>query len=282
MPGRLHVVSTPIGNLDDITLRALATLKSVALIAAEDTRRTGTLLRHFGITTPTTSFHDHNERQKLPHVLDKLRNGADVALVSDAGTPLVSDPGHRLIAAAIAEGIPVVPIPGPSAVISALISSGFSANAFVFAGFAPSRSIDRQKWLAELQKESRTVVFFESPHRITSTLDDMRHVFGDRPMSISRELTKLHEETIRGRANTLNSADVHPKGEFTVVVGPAMPETRAATLPTDDEVQTVFYQMTNNGAVSRRRAIAETAAEFGLSTNQVYEILERLKASSAP
>jgi 16S rRNA (cytidine1402-2'-O)-methyltransferase len=282
MPGRLHVVSTPIGNLDDITLRALATLKSVALIAAEDTRRTGTLLRHFGITTPTTSFHDHNERQKLPHVLDKLRNGADVALVSDAGTPLVSDPGHRLIAAAIAEGIPVVPIPGPSAVISALISSGFSANAFVFAGFAPSRSIDRQKWLAELQKESRTVVFFESPHRITSTLDDMGHIFGDRPISISRELTKLHEETVRGRANDLNSAAVQARGEFTIVVGPAIPSERATTSPTDDEVYTIFCQITNNGALSRRRAIAKTATKFGLSTNCVYEILERLKASSAP
>jgi 16S rRNA (cytidine1402-2'-O)-methyltransferase len=282
MPGRLHVVSTPIGNLDDITLRALATLKSVALIAAEDTRRTGTLLRHFGITTPTTSFHDHNERQKLPHVLDKLRNGADVALVSDAGTPLVSDPGHRLIAAAIAEGIPVVPIPGPSAVISALISSGFSANAFVFAGFAPSRSIDRQKWLAELQKESRTVVFFESPHRITSTLDDMGHIFGDRPISISRELTKLHEETVRGRANDLNSAAVQARGEFTIVVGPAIPSERATTSPTDDEVYTIFCQITNNGALSRRRAIAQTATKFGLSTNCVYEILERLKASSAP
>jgi 16S rRNA (cytidine1402-2'-O)-methyltransferase len=282
MPGRLHVVSTPIGNLDDITLRALATLKSVALIAAEDTRRTGTLLRHFGITTPTTSFHDHNERQKLAHVLDKLRSGADVALVSDAGTPLVSDPGHRLIAAAIAEGIPVVPIPGPSAVISALISSGFSANAFVFAGFAPSRSIDRQKWLAELQKESRAVVFFESPHRITSTLDDMRHIFGDRPISISRELTKLHEETVRLRANKLNSAHIHPKGEFTIVIGPVTPEKRAVTAPTDDEVQNIFYQITNSTGVSRRQAIAKTAARFGLSTNRVYGILERLKASSAP
>jgi 16S rRNA (cytidine1402-2'-O)-methyltransferase len=282
MPGRLHVVSTPIGNLDDITLRALATLKSVALIAAEDTRRTGALLRHFGITTPTTSFHDHNERQKLGHVLDKLRSGADVALVSDAGTPLVSDPGHRLIAAAIAEGIPVVPIPGPSAVISALISSGFSANAFVFAGFAPSRSIDRQKWLAELQKESRAVVFFESPHRITSTLDDMRHIFGDRPISISRELTKLHEETVRLRANSLNSARIHPKGEFTIVIGPVTPVRCAATAPTDDEVQAIFYQITNSTGVSRRQAIAKTAARFGLSTNRVYGILERLKASSAP
>jgi 16S rRNA (cytidine1402-2'-O)-methyltransferase len=282
MPGRLHVVSTPIGNLDDITLRALATLKSVALIAAEDTRRTGTLLRHFGITTPTTSFHDHNERQKLAHVLDKLRSGADVALVSDAGTPLVSDPGHRLIAAAIAEGIPVVPIPGPSAVISALISSGFSANAFVFAGFAPSRSIDRQKWLAELQTESRAVVFFESPHRITSTLDDMCHIFGDRPISISRELTKLHEETVRLRANNLESAHIHPKGEFTIVIGPVTAEKRAAAAPTDDEVQTIFYQITNNTGVSRRQAIAKTAARLGLSTNRVYGILERLKASSAP
>jgi 16S rRNA (cytidine1402-2'-O)-methyltransferase len=282
MPGRLHVVSTPIGNLDDITLRALNTLKSVALIAAEDTRRTGTLLRHFGITTPTTSFHEYNERKKLAHVLRKLRDGADVALVSDAGTPLVSDPGHRLIAAAIAEGIPVVSIPGPSAVLSALACSGFSADAFVFAGFAPSRSTDRKKWLAELRAESRPVVFFESPHRITATLGDMRDILGDRPISIARELTKLHEETIHGRANDLNSARVQPRGEFTIVVGPAAPVKEEASMPTDDEVQTIFCQMTNNNAVSRRQAVAETADKFGLSTNQVYGILERLKTSSAP
>jgi 16S rRNA (cytidine1402-2'-O)-methyltransferase len=282
MPGRLHVVSTPIGNLDDITLRALNTLKSVALIASEDTRRTGTLLRHFGITTPTTSLHEHNERQKLHHVLKRLREGADVALVSDAGTPLISDPGQRLIAAAIDEGITVVPVPGPSAVLSALVASGFPANTFVFAGFAPYRSKDRKNWLASLATESRTVVFFESPHRIAGTLNDMRTILGDRPISIARELTKLHEKTVHIRANDLVNGGVPARGEFTIVVAPATPGPETVAAPTDEEVRHIFDQITNNGRLSRRQAVAETAHKFGLSTNQVYGILERSKASSAP
>ncbi|HTL02328.1 MAG TPA: 16S rRNA (cytidine(1402)-2'-O)-methyltransferase, partial [Vicinamibacterales bacterium] len=160
MPASLFVVATPIGNLDDITLRALSILKRVSLIAAEDTRRTGTLLRHFGITTPTTSFHEHNERQKLPQLLQKLADGQDLALVSDAGTPVVADPGQRLIAAAIRQGMAVVPIPGASAVMAALVASGLPVDSFVFMGFAPSRSNDRNKWLAALAEEPRAIVFF--------------------------------------------------------------------------------------------------------------------------
>jgi 16S rRNA (cytidine1402-2'-O)-methyltransferase len=166
MSASLFVVATPIGNLDDITLRALNVLKQVALIAAEDTRRTGTLLRHFGISTPTTSLHAHNERQKLPQLLQKLSDGQDLALVSDAGTPVVADPGQRLIAGAIEKGFPVVPIPGASAVMAALVVSGFHADSFRFAGFAPAGSNDRTKWLGSLGYDDLPVVFFEAPHRI--------------------------------------------------------------------------------------------------------------------
>ena len=197
MPGSLYVVSTPIGNLEDITLRALNTLKAVGLIAAEDTRRTSILLRHFGITTPTTSFHEHNERQKLSLLLNKLAAGTDVALVSDAGTPIVADPGQRLTAAAHERGFRVIPIPGASAVLSALAASGFPADEFVFAGFAPSRSNDRKKWLAGFKTEQRPVVFFEAPHRIAKTLEDIASVLVDRPIVVGREMTKLHEEFIR-------------------------------------------------------------------------------------
>src|SRR5207247_3391769 len=161
MAGRLFVVSTPIGNLDDITLRALNTLKNVALIAAEDTRRTGLLLRHFGIATPATSLHEHNERQKLPHLLAKLEAGSDIALVSDAGTPLVADPGQRLVAAAISRGIQILPIPGPSAILAALAVSGLPADEFVFSGFAPSSATDRTKSLRRLAGEASPIVFFE-------------------------------------------------------------------------------------------------------------------------
>ena len=178
MAGSLYVVSTPIGNLDDITVRALHTLKSVGLVAAEDTRRTGLLLRHFGIATPTTSLHAHNETEKVPALLQKLSDGLDIALVSDAGTPLVADPGQRLIASAVSKGIRVVPIPGASAVLAALAASGWPADEFVFAGFAPSRSADRTRWLQALASEPRTVIFFEAPHRISKTLAAMGDYIG--------------------------------------------------------------------------------------------------------
>jgi 16S rRNA (cytidine1402-2'-O)-methyltransferase len=234
MPASLFVVSTPIGNLDDITLRALATLKSVSLIAAEDTRRTSTLLRHFGISTPATSLHEHNERQKLPQLIQKLKDGQDIALVSDAGTPLVADPGQRLISAAIEIGITIVPIPGPSAVLAAMAVSGFPADEFVFAGFAPSRSNDRLRWLGVFADEPRPIVFFEAPHRIHKTLTDLPLVLGERPITVCRELTKVHEEVIRTSTSKAPRLQVMEKGEFTLVIGP-----KAASLsisePVDDE-----------------------------------------------
>lgn len=279
--GSLYVVSTPIGNLDDITVRALETLKSVALIAAEDTRRTSQLLRHFGIGTPTTSLHAHNERQKLSKVIDTLLGGQDVALVSDAGTPLVSDPGQRLIQAAIEQGVKIVPVPGASAVLSALAVSGYPADQFVFEGFAPSRESDRIKWFTRLAEEARPVVFFEAPHRIKRTLQLLADLLGDRPITLARELTKLHEEVIRTTAGLTRDMTIVEKGEFTLVLGPST-KARTGGLPADDDtVVRYFYQLTNKGGVSPRKAAAETGRVFGLTTNDVYARVERLKASSA-
>jgi 16S rRNA (cytidine1402-2'-O)-methyltransferase len=282
MPASLFVVSTPIGNLDDITLRALATLKSVSLIAAEDTRRTSTLLRHFGITTPATSLHEHNERQKLPQLLQRLRDGQDIALVSDAGTPLVADPGQRLIAAAIEIGITVVPIPGASAVLAAIAVSGFAADDFVFAGFAPSRSNDRLRWLEAFADESRPVVFFETPHRIHRTLTDLPVVLGERPITICRELTKLHEEVVRTSTTKASLLQVVEKGEFTLVIGPKSAVNPASESVDDAEVARHFYHLTKRDGLLRRAALTQTARKFGLSTKQVYRTIERLKPGPTP
>ena len=275
MAGSLYVVSTPIGNLDDMTVRAVETLRSVGLVAAEDTRRTALLLKHFGLTTPTTSLHEHNETQKMPQLIRQLANGVDIALVSDAGTPVVADPGQRLIAKAIEEGITVVPIPGASAVTAALAASGYPADSFVFAGFAPSKSNDRKSWLLALADEPRTVVFFEAPHRIAKTLSDMASVLGDRPITVARELTKLHEQIVRTTAREATRAAIPEKGEFTIVLGPIAPSQNTENVD-DSELSSFFYQMTDERK-SRRQAIAATAAKFGLSTNDVYARLERLK-----
>lgn len=278
MAGSLYVVSTPIGNLDDMTVRALHTLKSVGLVAAEDTRRTGLLLRHFGIATPTTSLHAHNETEKVPALLQKLSDGLDIALVSDAGTPLVSDPGQRLIASAVSKGIRVVPIPGASAVLAALAASGCPADEFVFAGFAPSRSIDRIKWLQALAAEPRTVIFFETPHRISKTLTAMSEILGDRPIIIARELTKLHEEILHTTARSASQLKLNERGEFTIVLAPQVnPEGESEHID-DARLSSYFYRMTNSGGLSRRQAVTATAREFGLSPNDVYGRLERLKA----
>lgn len=282
MAGSLYVVSTPIGNLDDITVRALHTLKSVGLIAAEDTRRTGLLLRHFGIATPTTSLHAHNESEKVPALVRKLSDGVDIALVSDAGTPLVADPGQRLVESAKDQGIRVIPIPGASAVLAALAASGTPADEFVFAGFAPSRSSHRKKWLQSLAEEARTVVFFEAPHRISRTLSDMSEILGERPITITRELTKIHEEVLHTTARRAPAANVTPRGEFTIILKPFSAPPHDIETIDDQSVSSYFHQLTNNAALSRRQALAQTARRFGLSPNDVYARVERLKALPQP
>jgi 16S rRNA (cytidine1402-2'-O)-methyltransferase len=218
--GTLYIVSTPIGNREDITLRALRILKEADLIAAEDTRHTGLLLRHFGIQTPLTSYFEGNESRKKEFILSKLRQGERVALVSDAGTPGISDPGFRLIQTAAENRIAVVPVPGPSAVIAALSVSGLPTDAFLFKGFLPHKSKKRKDWLKQLEGVRETLIFYESPHRLSETLNDIFENLGDREMVLTRELTKIYEEVLRGKVSEIQTqiGDRKLKGEITLVI----------------------------------------------------------------
>ena len=221
-PGKsaLYIVSTPIGNLDDITLRALRTLKEVQLIAAEDTRRTGLLLKHFGIQTPLTSYFEGNELKKRDFILSRLKQGDQVALVSDAGTPGISDPGYRLIQMAIEQNISVIPIPGPSAVIAALSVAGLPTDSFLFKGFLPHKSKKRRDLLQQLEGVRETLILYESPHRISETLQDILEILGDREIALTRELTKVYEEVFRGKVSDVlqQIGEKTLKGEITLVV----------------------------------------------------------------
>jgi 16S rRNA (cytidine1402-2'-O)-methyltransferase len=218
--GILYIISTPIGNLEDITLRALRILKEVDLIAAEDTRRTGLLLKHYGIHTPLTSYFEGNELKKKDFILSKLKQGDRIAIVSDAGTPGISDPGFRLIQLAIENQIPVIPIPGPSAVIAALSVSGLPTDAFLFKGFFPHKSKKRRDLLKQFEETKETLIFYESPHRIFETLEDIFEILGDREMVLTRELTKIYEEVLRGKVSEIQSqiGGRKLKGEITVVI----------------------------------------------------------------
>jgi 16S rRNA (cytidine1402-2'-O)-methyltransferase len=218
--GILYIVSTPIGNREDITLRALRILKEVDLIAAEDTRHTLLLLRHFGIQTPLTSYFEGNELKKKEFILSKLKQGDRIALVSDAGTPGISDPGFRLIQTAIENQIPIIPIPGPSAVITALSVSGLPTDAFLFKGFLPHKSKKRKDLLQQLEGIRETLIFYESPHRLSETLNDIFDLLGDREMVLTRELTKVYEEVLRGKLSEIQTLirDRKLKGEITLVI----------------------------------------------------------------
>lgn len=278
MPGTLFVVATPIGNLEDVTARALRVLREVSLIAAEDTRRTAHLLARYAIQTPTTSLHEHNEEGKSGALIARLAAGESIALVSDAGTPTVSDPGGRLIAAAIEAGIPIEPIPGPSAVLALLSVAGLPTDSFTFLGFPPLRSHDRNSWFEALSHEVRTVIFFESPHRILQTLQDVRRYLGECSIVVGRELTKVHGEVLRGPVSTVMTALGTPKGE--IVVGLHIGQiTNLATPgpPGDDVVAAEFGLATENGALSRRRAVTVVARKLGMTPNAVYAAVERRK-----
>ncbi len=218
--GTLYIVSTPIGNMEDITLRALRILREVDLIAAEDTRRTGLLLRRFEIQTSLTSYFEGNELKKREFILSRLKEGKDIALVSDAGTPGISDPGYRLIQLAIESQIPIVPIPGPSAAITALSVSGLPTDAFFFKGFLPHKSKKRRDLLKQLEEVKETLIFYESPHRISETLQDILEVLGDREIVLTRELTKVYEEIIRGKVSEIRNrvGEKKLKGEITLVI----------------------------------------------------------------
>jgi 16S rRNA (cytidine1402-2'-O)-methyltransferase len=277
MAGILYVVATPIGNLEDVTLRALRILREVTLIAAEDTRRTARLLQHYSISTRTTSLHEHNERAKTPQLVDRLRAGDSIALVSDAGTPLISDPGQTLVAAARAAGIRVESIPGPSAVMAALASSGLETREFVFLGFPPTRSKDRKRWLADLGAQTRLAVFFEAPHRIRRTLSDLEIQLGrEREIAVGRELTKAHEELVVWPIRQHIEYFSNPKGEFTVLVPPADPtDVEGRTVPETAVLRRELGELTNNVGVTRRQALKVLADRHGMAVNELYRVLGR-------
>lgn len=280
--GTLFVVATPIGNLEDITLRALRILREAHLIAAEDTRRTARLLSHHGITTPLLSFHAHNAHERTPRLLADLAAGKSVALVTDAGTPGVSDPGVELVAACRAADIPVDPIPGASAPLAAALASGFPMIPLTVFGFPPYRSSDRTRWFAALAATANTATFFEAPHKIQRTLNELAAVLVDRPIMIGRELTKLHQECLFGTAGELASRLMDPKGEFTIVVAPAVIVSKSNEMAyTDDQIAEEFGLMTESLACSRREAIAAVAERLGKSAKDVYAAIERAKRSAA-
>jgi 16S rRNA (cytidine1402-2'-O)-methyltransferase len=277
--GVLYIVATPIGNLDDITLRALKILKQVELVAAEDTRRTGILLRHFGIETAILSVHEHNERARVERILSQLGKGQSVALVTDAGTPGISDPGAALVAAIREAGFRVEPIPGASAVVAAISASGVSSQGFTFLGFPPIRLKDRKIWFDHLSEAAkhRLVVFFEAPHKMRKTLGDLA-LSVKRPIIVGRELTKIHEEFVSGTPVELLAKFDAPQGEFTVLVPPVDLACEAPVEVTDDSVVVLFGQITELRQSGSKRDIArETGERLGLTAKQVYEIIERNK-----
>jgi 16S rRNA (cytidine1402-2'-O)-methyltransferase len=278
--GTLSIVATPIGNLEDITQRALRVLREADLIACEDTRHTRKLLNHFGITTPTISYHEHNEQERAEELCEALESGKNIALVSDAGTPLISDPGFRIVQAAVDRGISVVPIPGASAVITALSVSGLPTDQFLFAGFLPARTGARRAKLNELRTVAGTLVFYEAPHRIKATLKEALDVFGDRQAVIARELTKLHEEFARGTLSELVEKSLPietPRGEMVLIISG-----QAAELPspstTDANVRLVerIEQLEGEG-MDQKSALKQAAKELGVKRADAYRMMVNQK-----
>lgn len=273
--GTLSLVSTPIGNLEDMTLRAIRVLKEVDLIACEDTRHTRILLEHYGIKTAVTSLYDEIERKKGKALVEKLLNGLSLAYVSDAGTPLISDPGYRLVRQALEAGISVVPVPGPSAVITALSVSGLPSDRFAFFGFLPEKAGRRQTFLRTVKDLPMTLVFYETPRRIVEALKDIRDVLGERNVVVTRELTKLFEEVIRGRAGEviakLEGGLV--KGEITLLVEGEQGKTPAR----DEEIEELFREMEQQGEVSTRDLAGKIADELKLPRKRVYDLVLKLR-----
>lgn len=272
-PGTLHIVSTPIGNLEDVTYRAIRVLRGVDLIAAEDTRRTARLLEHYGIATRCISLHEHNEARREAGLLARLADGQTLAMVSDAGTPLISDPGRRLARAAIGAGFRVEAIPGASAVLTALVASGLAEDAFTFAGFPPHRSNARKRWYEGLACEPRPVVFFEAPHRIRASLADLETVSGNRAIAVCREMTKAHEELVVGPIHDVLDKLREPRGEFTVVLPRAETADRPPAMPSEAEIFKEFGRLTEDG-LSRRESVRSLAAKYDVPSRRVYQAIE--------
>lgn len=281
MPGTLFLVATPIGNLEDITLRALRVLKDADLIAAEDTRRTAGLLNHFGIATRITSLHEHNERERIPALLRQVQDGLRLAVVTDAGMPGVSDPGYRIVRAAVDAGVTVEIIPGVSALTTALIGSGLPTNTATFLGFPPARQGERERWLRSHGDFVGTLVLFEAPGRVRQLLSAIRDVWGDREVVVAHELTKIHESWHRGTVSQVIETELPERGEFVVLVS----DQKAASAPdadvslTEADIPAVFGHLTNEIGLSRRDAISELAERASLPKRVVYGIVERAKSS---
>jgi 16S rRNA (cytidine1402-2'-O)-methyltransferase len=273
MTGTLYIVATPIGNLEDITLRALRILKQVDRIACEDTRHTRKLLEHHGINRPLVSYHEHNEAAAATALIGRLLGGESIALVSDAGTPLLSDPGYRVVAAARQRGIPVTPIPGPSALLAALAASGLPTDTFHFAGFLPARRAERRRALEKLAGEPATVVCYETPHRILEALEDIEQVLGARRIALARELTKIHEEFLFGDAPSLRQALASRpavKGEITLVIGRSEAPAGADAGPLGEAVEASMRE-----GLGKMEAIKAVARRRGLAKREVYRALNR-------
>jgi 16S rRNA (cytidine1402-2'-O)-methyltransferase len=278
MPGIIYIVATPIGNLEDITLRALRVLKEVAVVAAEDTRHTQILLSHYDIHTPLTSYHEHNEKTKSQELVTRLARGQNVALVSDAGTPAISDPGFRLVVRAIRAGVRIIPVPGASALTAVLSASGLPTDRFVFEGFLPARKTQRRERLQTLRDETRTLIFYEAPHRLKDTLGDIRELLGNREAVLAREVSKIHEEFLRGPVSELVRAlgSDAIRGEVTLIIS------GSSGLPgvSEDRLKAEILELKGKGL--RVKEIAEVLGEkFGYPKKDIYRLaLHEAKVSS--
>jgi 16S rRNA (cytidine1402-2'-O)-methyltransferase len=281
MLGTLYVVATPIGNLADITHRALQVLTKVNLIACEDTRHTRKLLQHYGIATKTVSYHEHNEKQRAEELIEALQKGSDVAVVSDAGTPAISDPGFRLVRAAIENEITVVPVPGASAVITALVAAGLPTDEFFFAGFLPSRTGARQSRLRELASIPATLIFYEAPHRLAATLKDAHSILGERDAVVARELTKLHEEVRRGKLSELSEhySNKEARGEIVLIVDKTTFAAGVSTFKGELSIVAIVERYEAEG-LDHRAALKKAARDLGLSRAAAYRQLLAERARS--
>jgi len=274
MPGTLYLVATPIGNLQDMTFRAIETLKNVDLIACEDTRHTRKLLNHFQIAAKLISFHEHNEAERAVELGRQLSEGSSIAVVTDAGTPAINDPGARLVRTAIELGVRVVPIPGAVAFVNALVASGIPADSVFFGGFLPSKKGERRKRLDAVKDIPATLTFYETPHRIAAALSDCLDILGDRQAAVGRELTKLHEEVIRGSISSLarHFSSANSRGEFVLVIDRADENARAEDRPTQSLKERIS-QLEGEG-LERKAALKQAAREFGLSRSEAYRAVQ--------
>ncbi len=281
--GCLYLVGTPIGNLEDVTLRALRILKEADQIACEDTRHTQKLLTHYDIHKPLVSYHEHNEMTRAPELLIALEQGARIALVSDAGMPLVSDPGHRLVALCLRHKVPVVPIPGPSALLAALAASGLPNEEFLFVGFLPARSGERHRAIERLRIEDRTIIFYEAPHRVAESIADAIEILGDRRACLAREVTKLHEEFLRGKLSEISTAlEERPaRGEITLLIAPADASQAGLNADSAQSLAARVEELMHQAKLDRKEALKLAAKERGMTRRAAYDEIVSDRANEA-